>query len=160
MYVEYIKGITERYERLGYDAYKWFHAGEPPPWTPLAKPLSECRVGVLSTAGTYVAGQVAYFYKDDASTRAIPKDTAVDDIRFSHITENYLVDARPDPNCMFPIEPLRQLAAEGAIGELADDLMSCMGGIYSQRRVRDELAPALEDTFRQQAVDVALLIPL
>ena len=109
MYVEYIKGITERYERLGYDAYKWFHAGEPPPWTPLEKPLSECRVGVLSTAGTYVAGQVAYFYKDDSSTRAIPKDTAVDDIRFSHITENYLVDARPDPNCMFPIEPLRQL---------------------------------------------------
>ena len=160
MPVEYIKSITERYNSLGYAPYQWYQAEEAPPWAPLEKPLSDCRVGMLSTAGTYVAGQVAYYYKDDTSHRAIPKDTPAAELRFSHITENYLPDARRDPNCVFPIEPLRQLAAEGAIGELADDLFSCMGGIYSRRRAVEELAPAMHDAFQAQGVDVAFLVPV
>ena len=160
MYVEYIKGITERYTRLGYEAYKWYRAEEPPPWAPLEKPLAESRLAVLSTAGTYVAGQVAYYYKDDTSTRRIPKQTPVEDLRFSHITEHYLADARPDPNCVFPIAPLRQLEAEGAIGELAPELVSCMGGIYSQRRVREELLSEVAAIFAEQKAEAALLIPL
>jgi D-proline reductase (dithiol) PrdB len=115
---------------------------------------------MLCTAGTYVAGQVAYYYKDDTSTRAIPKETPVAELRFSHITENYLPDARRDPNCVFPIEPLRRLEREGVVGEVAGELYSCMGGIYSQRRVREELIPDLEWRFRSQQVDAALLIPL
>lgn len=160
MYVEYIKGITERYSELGYAPYKWYRADQPPPWQPLEKPLSESRLGVLSTAGTYVAGQVAYYYKDDTSIRRIAKTTPRADLRFSHITEHYLVDARPDPDCVFPLTALRRLEAEGAIGALADDLLSCMGGIYSQRRVGQELIPAVEAAFAEQAVDAALLIPL
>ena len=160
MTVQYIRLITERYEKLGYDAYQWFHADDPPPWAPLKKPIAKSRLGVLSTAGAYVAGQVAYFYKDDTSTRTIPKNTPAEHMRFSHITENYLPDARRDPNCVLPLAPLRQLEAEGAIGDVADDLISCMGGIYSKRRVREELAPALAEIFRNQGVDAALLIPL
>jgi len=160
MTVEYIRAITERYERLGYQPYQWYHADDPPPWAPLAKPLGESRLGVLTTAGAYVAGQVAFYYKDDTSHRAIAKDTPEAALRFSHITENYLPDARRDPNCVLPLAPLRQLEAEGAIGELAGDTFSCMGGIYSQRRVREELCPALHDGFRAQEVDAALLIPL
>ena len=53
MTVEYIKSITDRYERLGYPAYKWYRAGEQPPWTALKKPISESRLGVLTTAGAY-----------------------------------------------------------------------------------------------------------
>ena len=159
-HVEYIKGITERYERLGYRTYDWYHAEEAPPWQPLAKPLSECRVGMLSTAGTYAAGQVAYYYKDDTSIRAIPKATPEAELRFSHLTEPYLPDPRRDPNCVFPLASLRRLEDDGAIGELADDVFSCMGGIYSQRRVREELIPAVEAAFTEQAVDVALLVPL
>ena len=160
MTVQYIRSITERYEKLGYEPYLWFHADEPPPWAALKKPLAKSRLGVLSTAGAYVAGQVAYFYKDDTSTRKIPKATPVERMRFSHITENYLADARRDPNCVLPLAPLRQLEAEGVIGEVADELISCMGGIYSKRRVACELAPALAQIYRSQGVDAALLIPL
>jgi D-proline reductase (dithiol) PrdB len=158
--VDYISLITERYEKLGYSAYDWYRADEPPPWTPMTKPLAESRVGLLSTAGTYAKGQVAYYYKDDASIRLIPKTTAVEDIRFSHLTENYLPDPRRDPNCVFPIEPLRQLEAEGVVGSVADDLLSCMGGIYSQRKVRQRLAPAVAEEFQRLKIDVALLVPL
>src|SRR3546814_19472067 len=34
-----------------------------------------------------------------------------------------------------------------------------MGGIYSQRRAREVLAPALEQALRDQAVDAVLLVP-
>lgn len=160
MAVEYMAAITERYAELGYAPYHWFHAESEPALQPLAKRLAESRVGVLSTAGAYQIGQVGFSYKDDTSIRAIRKDTASEQIHFSHFTENYLVDARKDPNCLLPINALRALDADNVIGELAPELFSCMGGIYSQRRVRSELAPALEERFRAQGVDAVLLIPM
>ncbi len=158
--VQYIAGITERYRRLDYAPYRWCQADGPPPWAPLAKPLAASRVGVLSTAGAYAVGQVAFFHKDDVSWRAIPKTTPLADLRFSHITENYLPDARRDPNCVLPLEPLRRLEREGVVGEVADELLSCMGGVYSQRRVRRQLAPAVAEAFAAQQVDAVLLLPL
>ena len=160
MTVAYIPSITERYEKLGYEPYRWFRAEEPPAFQPLCKPLSQSRLGVLSTSGAYAIGQVAYYYKDDTSIRAIPKDTPTDRIHFSHVTENYLENPRKDPNCIFPIDALRDAEAHGAIGELAPRLFSCMGGVYSQRRVREELVPAVYEGFRSQEVDVALLVPM
>ena len=158
--VSYIDAITERYASLGYQPYRWFKAEGSPPWQPLSKPLAKSRVGLLSTAGAYVVGQVAFHYKDDTSVREIARDTSTEDLRFSHITENYLEDPREDPNCILPLAALRQAEAAGEIGELAGRTLSCMGGIYSQRRVREELIPAVEAHFQREAVDVALLVPM
>jgi len=160
MPVAYIKAITDRYENLGYAAYQWFHAEGPPPFTPLRKPLKECRIGMLSTSGAYVIGQKAYFYKDDTSTRTIAARTPKQNIHFAHLTENYLPGPRRDPGCMVPTEALLRLEAEGAIGAVADDVVSCMGAVYSQRRVREELAPSLLETFQSQHVDAVLLVPM
>jgi hypothetical protein len=35
-----------------------------------------------------------------------------------------------------------------------------MGGIYSARRVRDELAPRIVEALRRMAVDAVLLVPV
>ena len=142
--VRYIDAITQRYASLGYAPYRWYVAGEPPPFVPLKKPLAQSKLGVLTTSGCYVTGQVAFHYKDDASIRLIPMDTPTDHLRFAHITENYLVDARRDPECLVPLTALRRLRDEGVVGGLADAAISCMGGIYSQRRVREELIPQIE----------------
>ena len=158
--VEYIKATVERYARLGHDPYRYFHAGKAPPWAAFRKPLSDSRIGVVATAGAYVKGQVAFHHKDDTSFRRIPKTAPLEDLRFSHVTEHYLGGARRDPNSVFPLEPLRRLEREGLIGALAEDLLSCMGGIYSQRRARDELAPALAGRFARQEVDAVLLVPM
>jgi|TARA_B100000315_G_scaffold49280_1_gene43865 D-proline reductase (dithiol) PrdB len=158
--VRYIKQTQDLYDSLGYPPYQWFKADSPPPWTKLAKPLDQSRLGMLSTAGTYIAGQVAYYYKDDTSVRKIPADTALDDLRFSHVTENYLVDARKDPRTVFPLQALDQLKQEGMIGGLADNYYSCMGGIYSQRRVKEELMPNLRTAMAAEEIDVLLLVPL
>ena len=158
--VEYMRTIREKYSKMGYAPYGWHEATDTPPWARLAKPLSECRVGMMTTAGTYVAGQEAYFYKDDTSHRLIPSDTPVENLRFSHLTENYLPDARRDPNCAFPIEPLRKLADDGVIGGLAENFFSCMGAVYSKRRVDEEVAPTIYEAFAAEGVDVAYLVPL
>ncbi len=160
MTVPYMQAITERYKAIGYTPYRWFQAGDAPSWTPLAKRLAASRIGVLSTSGAYVLGQVAYHYKDDTSIRGIPSSTDPNDLRFSHVTENYLVGARRDPECLLPLAALRRLVAEGFIGSLADKVFSCMGGVYSQRRVREEIAPALLAGFREQKVDCALLVAM
>ena len=160
MPVEYIASITERYQQLGYDPYRWFKAVDAPAFTPLEKPLSASRLGILTTSGAYVVGQVAFYYKDDTSIRSIPKDTPIDRIHFSHITEKYLTDPRKDPNCILPIEALREAEENGRIGELGPEFFSCMGGVYSQRRVREEIIPELEARFKAQAVDAVLLVPM
>lgn len=160
MTVRYMQAIAERYKNLGYTPYRWYKAESPPPLQPLSVPLAAARVGMLSTSGAYALGQVAYHYKDDASIRQIPPATADKDLRFSHLTENYLADARRDPACIFPLRTLRALVAEGFIGKLADRVLSCMGAVYSQRRVREELAPALLAAFRALRVDAALLVAM
>lgn len=160
MTVAYMQAITERYLRLGYAPYRWFKADDAPPWQPMAKRLASARVGMLSTSGAYALGQVAYHYKDDTSMRKIPAATPDEDLRFSHLTENYLVDPRRDPGCIFPLRTLRSLAEEGFIGALAEDVFSCMGAVYSQRRVREELVPAVLASFKAQNVDAALLVPM
>tara|TARA_E500000331_G_scaffold337910_1_gene366553 strand:+ start:366 stop:854 length:489 start_codon:yes stop_codon:yes gene_type:complete len=158
--VSYIQQTKDLYDSLGYDAYRWFEADSLPDFVKPSKPLAQSKLGLVSTAGTYLAGQVAYHYKDDTSIRTIPGDSEVADIRFSHVTENYLAEARQDPRCVFPIEALRALRDSGAIGGLADNFFSCMGGIYSQRRVTDELIPDLAAHIEKENIDVLLLVPL
>lgn len=159
-HVQYMQRTRETYDKLGYPPYRWFQAESAPAFTAVTKPLANSRLGLISTAGTYLQGQVAYYYKDDTSIRAIAKDASVDKIRFSHITQNYLVEARQDPETVFPMQSLGKLQAEGTIGELADQYFSCMGGIYSQNRVIQELIPKLEAAIEKQELDLLLLVPL
>lgn len=157
--VAYIERITERYERLGYAPYRWVRSADPPPWTPLRRPLAECRLGLVASGGIYVTGQVAFHHKDDASFREVPTDVATADLRATHFAYD-LTDARADPNVVFPIDRLRELVREGRIGSLASKAFTFMGGIYSARRVRDELAPAITERLLAERVDVALLVPV
>ena len=156
--VPYIKRIEEKYAKLGYDAYQWVTNEAPPPWQPLLKPLSDVRLGLVATGGIYVTGQVAFHYKDDTSFRAIPKNVATADLRATHFAYDF-TDARRDPNVVFPIDTLRGLVQEGFIGALADHAYTFMGGIYSARRVRDELAPRLVEQLLTEHVDAALFVP-
>lgn len=157
--VEYIPRIRDNYARLGYTPYKWVVSEDPPPWAPLSKPLSECRLGLAVSGGVYVAGQVAFHYKDDTSLREIPADVDSSTLRATHFAYD-LSDARTDPNVVFPIDTLRRLAREGIVGSLASSFQSFIGGIYSTRRVIAELAPRLLQRLREEKVDAVLLVPV
>ncbi len=157
--VEYIKRITDNYSKLGYKPYKWVRNEDTPPWQPLRKPLSECRLGLIASGGLYVKGQVAFHFQDDLSFRAIPTDVKTTDLRTAHFAYDQ-TDARKDANVVFPIDTLRRLVKEGVIGGLAEHAYTFMGGIYSSRQVRDELAPQLTERLLADKVDVALLVPV
>ncbi len=157
--VEYIARIRDNYARLGYKPYNWVVNATPAPWAPLSKPLSQCRLGLAASGGIYLSGQVAFHYKDDASVRDIPADVDPKDLRATHFAYD-LSDARTDPNVVFPIDPLRRLVREGVLGGLASRFHTFMGGIYSARRVTEELAPKLLARFQEDAVDAVLLVPV
>jgi len=157
--VDYIAGLTRTYEKLGYPPYKWVHSETPPPWTELRKPLAECRLGLIASGGIYSAGQVAFHTQDDTGIRAIPRDVPTGDLRTAHFAYDQ-TDARSDPNVVFPIDTLRNLVAEGVVGELASHAYTFMGGIYSARRVREDVAPALRQRMQDERVDLALLVPV
>ena len=157
--VDYIPRITAQYSGLGYGEYQWLESQNAPAWTPLAKPLSDSKVGLICTGGIYAAGQTAFHFKDDTSYRAIPTDVDVEDLRATHFAYD-LTDARKDINVVFPVEQLRTMVDEGVIDSIAPDAYTLMGGIYSTRRVREELIPALVDRVLADEVDVVLLVPV
>ena len=159
MPVEYITRIEEKYTQSGYALYQWVKNDDSPPWQPLRRPLTTCRLGLIASGGIYVTGQVAFHYKDDVSFRAIPQDVKTTDLRVTHFAYDF-TDARQDPNVVFPIDTLRGLASEGVIGALADHAFTFMGGIYSARRVREELAPQLTAAMQAEQVDAVLLVPV
>jgi D-proline reductase (dithiol) PrdB len=157
--VEYMARIRDNYASLGYKPYQWVSNQDPPPWQPLRKPLSECRLGLIASGGIYATGQVAFHFKDDTSFRAIPTNVKTSDLRTAHFAYDQ-TDARRDPNVVFPIDTLRRLMKENVIGALADHCFTFMGGIYSSRRVRDELAPQLTERLLAERIDVALFVPV
>ena len=157
--VDYIPRITAQYSGLGYGEYQWLESQNAPAWTPLTKPLSDSKVGLICTGGIYAAGQTAFHFKDDTTYRAISTDVDVEDLRATHFAYD-LTDARKDINVVFPVEQLRTMVDEGVIDSIAPDAYTLMGGIYSTRRVREELIPALVDRVLGDEVDVVLLVPV
>ena len=157
--VDYIERTRERYTALGHPPYRWVHNEDEPPFAPVAKPLAASRIGLIASGGIYRAGQIAFHYRDDFSFRVISSDTDMSELRATHFAYD-LTDARADPNVVFPLETLRAEARDGGIGEVAPHAYAFMGGIYSVRKVRERLAPALADRVEEDAVDAVLLVPV
>lgn len=158
--IRYIDRTREQYSALGHGVYEWAHnEDEPPAWTELTRPLDQSRLGLVATGGIYALGQTAFTHRDDTSYRTIPVDADPAALRVTHFAYD-MTDARADVDVVFPIGTLAAMVAEGTIGELSPRAYTCMGGIYSRRRVRDELAPALIERLQADEVDAVLLVPV
>jgi D-proline reductase (dithiol) PrdB len=154
MPVEYIPRTRELYSDFA--PYRWV-VNETAPWTPLQKPIARCKLALISSGGIMYRDQPR-FHREDASYRRIPKDAQPSELSIWHF--GYPTkDAQEDPNCVFPLERMRELEAEGIIGELSDPAFSFMGGIYSARKVRDELAPRIVEELQAAHVDAFFMVP-
>ena len=143
--------------------YKWRRI-DPVPWTPLAKPLAECRLGIVSSAGLSLPDQEPFDTKamgGDASFREIPIDVDVTALLEKHRSQSW--DHRgleQDKNLGFPIQRGRELVESGRVASLAARHISVMGSITAPGRfIRDSL-PAIAQVFVDEEVDVALLVPV
>ena len=157
--VDYLALTRAIYGAEGFPPYRWVESVDAIPLAHLKQPLSATRVALVASGGIYQAGHIAFHFHDDTSLRLIPKDVATAELRTAHFAYDQ-TDARADANCVFPIDPLRKLEREGFIGALAPFALSFMGGIYSARRVRDELAPEVLRQLQAMQVEAALLVPV
>jgi D-proline reductase (dithiol) PrdB len=160
---DYIEETRHLYDSLGYDPYRWAESTNPSPWQSIEKPLRSARIAIIGSGGVYRHGQIAFHTKDDTSIRVIDADTASEDLRVAHFAYDQ-TDARQDPNCVFPLERLRELAEEGIVGGVSSHHFGFMGGIYSTRRLMEETAELLKEQVlrlhRAGEVDVVLLVPV
>jgi hypothetical protein len=65
-----------------------FTANQTISWTPLRKPLSECSVALVSTAGVHLKNQPAHDLLNphgDASFREIPGNTLLSNVEVDHV---------------------------------------------------------------------------
>lgn len=141
--------------------YRWVvhdPAGEPPPWAPISKALSEMRIVLIASGGVYRDDQEPFHFRNDTSHREVPIATEPGRLRVSHFGYD-IRDAQRDTGRVFPLRALRELAAAGVVGGLVETAISFMGGIYSSRRVREELAPRLRDFVLRERADLAYLVP-
>jgi D-proline reductase (dithiol) PrdB len=128
----------------------------PIPWSPLSKPLPECKVVLISTGGVHLLHDRPFRVDGDASYRVIPKNAPVANLAISHQAYDK-TDALKDINLVFPIERLRELAAEGVIGSLADEHygFGLMGSAKKLLPSQKEVARRIKEA----GVDMALLVP-
>jgi glycine/betaine/sarcosine/D-proline reductase family selenoprotein B len=157
--VEYIPLTRSIYAAEGFPPYRWAENSDGIALTRPKRPLSATRLALVASGGVYRTGHVAFHFHDDTSLRLIPKDVPTTELRTAHFAYDQ-TDARADPNCVFPIDALRALEQDGFIGELAPYALTFMGGIYSARRVREELAPQILSRLQEMAVEAALLVPV
>ena len=120
--------------------------------------LSERRVAIVSTAGLHRRGDRP-FDLSARDYRVIPGDTAADDFAMSHISPNFdRTGFQADVNVAFPLDRLRDLAASGEIGSVADLHYSFMGATDPTL-----LEPASRELARHllaDRVDAVLLVPI
>jgi D-proline reductase (dithiol) PrdB len=149
--------------RLFLRAYPWRRVG-PVPWAPLARPLCDRRVALVSSAGLVAPGQAPFdgsVRGGDPSFREIPGDADVRALVDTHRSQSFdHAGMRADPNLAFPLDRLRELAASGRIGPVAPRHLSFMGSITAPGRLTRDTAPAAARRLRDDGVDVALLVPV
>ena len=127
------------------------------PWV-TGPALSRRRVAVVSSAGLVVRGEDP-FRGRDADYRAIPSGTAPNDVLMSHISVNYdRTGFQEDRNVVFPIDRLRELAAEGTIGSVAETHYSFMGATDPIQM--EPYARELADQLKSDQVDAVILSPV
>ena len=134
------------------------------PCVPLTKPLAECRVALVSSAGLVPPDQPPFdksLKGGDFSFRVVPADARVQELVESHRSEAFdPLGIAADRNLAFPLDRLHELAAAGTIGAVAPRHLSFMGSITAPSRLIKFTAPQATNILLEDQVDIALLVPV
>jgi len=161
--IPYLQRIRTYYQALGYGApYRWAHYAHVP-FHPLTKPLSQCRLTIITTAAPFQPGKgdqgPGAPYNSTAKFFTVYSgDTATDhDLRISHIAIDRKHTSAEDIGSYFPLAQLRRAAADGRIGSIAPRFH----GLPTNRSHRVTLEVDCPEVVRRctaDAVDAAILV--
>jgi D-proline reductase (dithiol) PrdB len=136
------------------------------PFTPLAKPLRDCTIALISTAGVARNDDQPFDQErerrnpwwGDPSFRVIPLGTTEREVRIYHLH----IDPRfgeADLDVVLPTRRLSELAHAQVVGQAASKHYSLMGYILDPTVLVEKTAPAIADSMRADHVDAAALVP-
>jgi hypothetical protein len=162
--IPYMQRTRDYYLTLGYgNPYRWAHFAEVP-FTSLKKPLSESRLGLITTAAPYQPdkgdqGPGAPYNGGAKFYEVYSGDTSIDhDLRISHIGYDRIHTTATDSGTWFPLPALRRAASAGRIAEIAPRFH----GAPTNRSHRTTLAqdcPELLARVREDGCDAVILVP-
>ncbi len=158
-FVSYIDRSREYYAAEGYSQpYAWAYHREVP-FTLLRKPLPQCRVGSVTTAGRMDvegASQARGTNKEPYAMSANPAPTRL-------FTADLFWDKNAthtdDVDSFLPLNRLAGFAAEGRIGSASPRFYGSPTD-YSQRRTSLQTAPQILEWCREDGVDAVILSAL
>jgi hypothetical protein len=157
-YVSYIDRSREYYAAQGYTRpYAWPHYDDVP-FTPLAKPLAACRVGLVTTAGRPQAGGSGFLlaarelYAEKAEPA--PKRMFTADLFWDKEATH-----TDDVDSFLPVNRLAEYAAGGRIGSASPRFYGVPTD-YSQGRTIEQAAPRILEWCREDGLDAVLLAGL
>ena len=149
--------------KLFLKSYPWRRVN-PVPWTPLKKPLSECKLALVSSAALVMPGQAPFdsgVRGGDPSFRFIDNDVDVRDLIETHPSHHFDHSGlSQDLNLAFPLDRARELVEWGRIGSLNYRHLSLLGAITAPGRLIKETVPQAARCLVEDGVDVALLCPV
>ena len=122
------------------------------------RPLAQCRVALVTTASLHHADQPD-FTPGDTGLRVL--DGSRHDLQLGHWSPNFdTTGYAVDPNVVFPLQRLGELAAQGRIGSVAERHLSYAGNQFELSAVRLDSGPAGAKLLIDDGVDVVLLTPV
>lgn len=133
------------------------------PWTPLEKPLPQCKIALITTGGVHLKTDRPFDMEDkngDPSYRKISSTATQNDLAITHIYYDHS-DADKDINLVFPIDILREVQNAGLVGESAEFFYGFMGHIdaHHVQTLVEQTAKSVARQLKQAEVDIALLVP-
>lgn len=164
-HVRYIDRTRDYYLSQGYEkSYEWAHFEEVP-FARLKKPLSECRIALVSTSDVAVKGDEDKEEGELAerlfvgNVYSIPTNTPADQL-YSH-QQHYDAYATTldDPNSYFPVTRLQEAAAAGLIGGVAKRAHGVYMS-YSHRRTLENDGPEILKRCLEDGADAVVLTPV
>jgi hypothetical protein len=152
--VPYMERSHLYYEAQGFEhAYQYAHFDNTPFTTP-PKPLSDCTVGLVTTAATYPRASLEPRKIDSGNTQPPPTKLFADDLSWDKEATHL-----DDINSFLPVQHLQALVAQNILGAVAPRF-HCAATEYSQRTTLEKDAPEILLRLREDKADVALLVPL
>ena len=146
--------IKRKYSAFEYTIFK------DTPITPLTKPLSECKLALLTTGGLHLKTEAPFDTKHregDCSYRMLPENVTHDQIMVKHESYDHKF-INEDLNCVFPIDRMREYVSEGKIGSLSEEHYSFMGHIYVTGPLLEN-SKKVGERLKELGVDIAFLTP-
>jgi D-proline reductase (dithiol) PrdB len=143
-------------------------AHEAIPWAPLAKPVAQAKVALVSTAGLSMKDDEPFDMdleranpmRGDPGFRRLRADATAGDVDANHlhIDTGYI---ERDLNVALPLDRLRELVEEGVVGAMAETHYSTMGYQGNDLGTLErETAPAIAAAMKSEEVDLAILAPV